>query len=103
MMRPPPGRVRPRPPRSGEGLGPGPGRGRGGGRGLAVAGLGPHTFDAHLFRELTAPALKAAYAGATLYFALQWNMYRAARRDATRDPHNGRDNDVPPDKNDGSP
>lgn len=32
--------------------------------------------DFHVFREMSEPILKAGYAGALVYFALQWRMYR---------------------------
>lgn len=42
-----------------------------------IAGWSP---DFHLFREVSGPILKAGYAGALVYFALQWDMYRRLNR-----------------------
>lgn len=42
-------------------------------------------LDFQLFRDFTAPALRAGYLGASLYFALQWAAYRDLTRRRTDD------------------
>lgn len=53
-------------------------------------------LDFKLFHDVTAPILKAGFAGMFVYFTLQWNMYITMRKDTEEArKHDAEDKDHP--------